>query len=287
MKDNPLRFTKFGFTGNPSINRTAVKKVTVVKYLNGGTDEGLAVRKDDLPLQSWLNDQSKYINGLSNYEFYTAMAYTVRSHEWIGPWLRGQKSAVKFSTPTGFLVPLFPQVSALMIKEIGKPPSSKWAENFMNTPLSEKYTWYRNNINTIPNKLLQDAMEIYVKDLQRIIKRAPPLPKSMIVYRGISTDIFKGKIGAMQTLNEFASTAYVPQYLYGRDRYMRIKLLKGTRVLLLQGLNKWDANGEFEIVLNKGMRYIIRKRNLLRPVINRGFIPHSAPKKYITDITVL
>jgi hypothetical protein len=130
-------------------------------------------------------------------------------------------------------------------------------------------------------------MELYVKDLQRITKKAPPLPKSIVVYRGISTDIFKGKIGAVQTLDEFASTAYVPQYLYGKDRYMRIKLLKGSRVLLLQGLNKWEANGEFEVLVNKGAKYIIRKRNVLRPVVNRTFVPVYNPKKYITDVTVI
>jgi hypothetical protein len=225
------------------------------------------------------------------YDFHTAMAYTVRSHQWIGPWLRGQKKSVQFTRPVGFVVPLFPQVFALVDKEKNNPQLaswSSWAKNSFNISPQERYKWYSKHIASMPPNLLETAMNVYIKDLQRIIKGAPALPKSMIVYRGLSTDIFKGKIGAVQTLGEFASTAYVPQYLYAPDRYMRIKLLKGTRVLLLQGLNKWDANGEFEVLVNKGAKYIIRKRNVLRPVVNRTFVPvYYNPKKYITDVTVI
>ncbi len=289
FKSKEFTFTKFSVVGNPSLiggNKTLQFKTSRVKYVKSGiNEEGMAIREDELPLQTWISAQGTYINKLDNYDFYTAIAYTVRSHQWIGPWLRGSKSSVYFSRPPGFIVPLFPQVSALMDKDAYK--TSIWARTFILTPLNQKYTWYSANVNNMPMHLQNAAIELYVKDLQRIIKNAPPLPQSMIVYRGIDSDIFKGKLGAMHTLNEFASTAYVPQYLYGKSRYMRLKLLKGSRILLLQGLNNWDANGEFEILLNKGARYIIRKRNILRPVLNRPVIPRVLPKKYITDITVL
>ncbi len=289
LKDKEFTFTKFDVVGNPSLiagNRTLQFKNAHVKYVGSGiNEEGMAIREDELPLQSWISAQGTYINKLNNYDFYTAIAYTVRSHQWIGPWLRGKKADAYFSTPPGFIVPLFPQVSALMDQDAYK--TSTWARNFILTPLNQKYTWYSNNIHDMPIHLQNAAIELYVKDLRRIIKNAPPLPKSMVVYRGIDSDIFNGKLGAMHTLNEFASTAYVPQYLYGKTRYMRLKLLKGTRVLLLQGLNKWDKNGEFEVLVNKGSRYIIRKRNVLRSVLNRVYIPYTLPKKYITDISVI
>jgi len=249
-----------------------------VGFLDENTNNSImGVRETDLPLQSWLDAQSQYIANLNTYDFYTAMAYTVRSHQWIGPWLRGEKR-VTFTTPSGFTLPLFPQVKKLVDE------NPKLWENFSNA--FNQYSYYSRTINSMPRDLMEKALKLYTSDLQRIIKKAPALPRTMYVYRGISRDIFKGKMGAVHTLGEFASTAYVPQRGYGPARYMRIKLLKGSKVLLLQGLNKWDQNGEFEVLLNKGARYIIRKRNLLRPVINSTYI-NSYLKKYVTDITLI
>ena len=126
---------------------------------------------------------------------------------------------------------------------------------------------------------------MYIVDLQRIIKKAPRLPKTMYVYRGLDRDVFKGKLGSAHTLDYFSSTGYVPQRVYAPQHYMRIKLLKGTRVLLLQGLNDWSYEGEYEVLLNKGSKFVITKRNLKRSVVNNknAVMP---TQKFVTDVTV-
>jgi hypothetical protein len=235
------------------------------KKVNSNTT--MVVEEDKLPLQSWMDAQAKYLEGLNYDDLYTVASYTVRSHQWIGPWLRGT-GAPTFTTPYGHILPLWPQ----MVKYI-RTGSARI-----------RYEDYKTYIKVMPKQVRDILLTMYVKDLQRIFKNAPPLPRTMYVYRGILSDVFRGKAGAVHTMGEFASAGYVPQDVYGHDRYMRIKLLKGTRVLLLQGLNKWHDHGEFEILLNKGSHYIIRARNIYRPVLNRP--RNTIRKKYVTDITV-
>lgn len=237
------------------------RKETEIYVPVGLNNEGsiMALRENYLPTQKWLDAQSKYIMGLNDYDFYTAMAYTVRSHEWIGPWLRGTKKYT-FSMPSGFVLPLKPQIEKITGKKIL-------------------------TLRGVHKDVLEKAMNMYVKDLYRIIRGAPPLKQTMYVFRGLSRNIFQGKIGTKHVLKEFASTGYVPQAVYAYSGgYLRIKLLKGSRVLLLQGLNRWNENGEFEIVLNKNSLYKITKRNLPRGVINRpnGYVRQN----YVTDVTV-
>lgn len=264
---------KVPFSKNPNVN----------KLFKNGTI--MTIDNDYLPTQVWIDAQVKYLEYLSDYDLQTAMAYTVRSHEWIGPWLRGDKSSVKFTLPNTkkFIVPLFPQVNKLV--ETKNFETHTWVKQMLAlTPQNKRYTFYKSNVNKMPKVLLEAAMKLYVSDLKRIVRNAPPLTRPMYVFRGLSKDIFKGKLGTVHTIDQFSSAAYVPQYLYSSGQYMRIKLLRGTRVLLLQALNHWDDNGEFEILINKGARYIIRKRNLQRPVINRsnGYVT----RQNITDVTV-
>jgi hypothetical protein len=258
------------------------KSIEVINSLNNSV---MGPRTADLPSQKWIDSQIAYINNLSTYDFYTAMAYTVRSHEWIGKWMYYKNiSTIEFSKTYGMIAPLYPQVSI-----VAKEFDSDFAKEFVRLMRYEPdnlYSWYKENINYMPEDILYRAINLYVKDLDRIIRRAPPLDKAITVYRGVVSDIFKGKIGAVHSLQGFTSTSYVPRYEYAGRMYLRIKVLKGSRVLLLQALNTWDSFGEFEILLNTGSKYIIRKRDLKRPVVNNSNIRDHLATKYVTDITL-
>jgi hypothetical protein len=268
---------------DPHLGRNAINSTVSVKYANTNNNSILVVRNSCLPTQSWLDAQSAYIKNLDDYDFFTAAAYAVRSHEWIGPWLRTKKiSNVKFSRPRGFIMPLYPQVTKILASQPHSLMLHMWVRQFLNS--RNKYNFFHDHINEMPIDLLKRALNVYTTDLQRIIRGAPPLPNMVCVFRGIYTDIFRGQIGVQHKMNEFASAAYVPQRNYAPDRYVRMKLIKGTRVLLLQGLNTWKNNGEFEILLNKDSRYIIRKRNLLRHAVNS--LSGNSRQVEVTDITV-
>lgn len=252
-------------------------KQFVNQMLKNGTV--LALHPNYVPSESWIDSQNKYIESLNEYDLETAMAYTVRSFEWVGEWLRTKNlSQLNFtSNNRRFVVPLYPQI----MKVISNYKNNPWAKNALTTINRLNFTRL---LKYIPDDILKRALDLYVKDLHRIIKKAPPLPAPMYVFRGINKDIFKGNLGTVHTLNEFASASYVPQPSYAYHGYIRIKLLKGMRVLLLQGLNIWKTSGEYEILLNKGSQYIIKKRNLIRYAIN---LPNKPLRKYpVTDITM-
>ncbi len=252
-------------------------RAILVSLPETSSNQVMGITEDTLPLQSWLDAQSNYINNLNEYDYMTALAYTVRSHQWIGPWMRTKKIAnVSFTKPPGFIVPLYPQVKKVLE---GKKNRTKFEDDIINS-----YKNYVSGVNKVSANVKKEALELYIKDLHRIIKKAPPLPKTTYVYRGIDRDIFKGKLGISHKLGFFSSAGYVPQWVYAPQHYMRIKLLKGTRVLLLQGLNAWNHEGEYEIVVDKDSKYIITKRNLLRYVQNRRFI--NPVQKYVTDVTL-
>ncbi len=240
----------------------------------------LAVRKDFLPTQKWLDDQAKYIQGLSEYDYLTVMAYTVQSSTWIGPWLRGTTNHV-FSFPEGHTYPLYPQIMKL-VKE--KYSNESWARGLTYDTYKQRMKLYGMGIR-VPKPVIQKALDMYAKDLYRIVRGAPPVPQTMYVFRGTLRNIFEGRIGQRHVLNDFGSAAYVPQRGYAPSNYIRIKLVKGVRALLLQGLNQWYKDGEFEVLINRKSLYKITKRNLYRPVVNA---PNGKTviKKYVTDVTV-
>ena len=58
-------------------------------------------------------------------------------------------------------------------------------------------------------------------------------------------------------------------------------------MLLLQGLNQWNNSGEHEIVLNKGSKYVIKKRYLRRYAYNVADPSWWWRKQnMVTDVTV-
>jgi hypothetical protein len=272
-----LGFTKFDPLRNEIKEKDRPVKVPIPQL---PSNQVMGVTKDTLPQQSWLDEQSKFIKGLDEYDYMTVMSYTVRSHQWIGPWMRTRNiNQVRFTQPYGFMTPLYPQIKSLYQK-IPAQNRTSLQNNIINS-----YMYYTGYIKYLPKDDIKKALDMYIEDLQRIIKKAPKLNRTMYVYRGLDRDIFKGKLGTVHTLDYFSSTGYVPQRVYAPQYYMRIKLLKGTRVLLLQGLNDWSYAGEFEVLLNKGSKFVITKRNLKRSVVNNknAVMPKQ---KFVTDVTV-
>ena len=104
-----LVFTHFDNDGKST-------KRTIDVIVPEAKNEMMAVNKDTLPTQAWLNAQADYIKKLDDYDFYTAMSYTVRSHQWIGPYMRtGKLTNVRFTKPPGFIMPMVYQLSLIHI----------------------------------------------------------------------------------------------------------------------------------------------------------------------------
>lgn len=245
-------------------------------------EEYMKVKSDTLPLQSWIDAQVNYIKNLNEYDFFTAMAFTNRSHRWISPYLySGNLNNVEFTKNNGSVVPpLYPQIRSLVF--------SKRIVTVEDMALLQRIFNKSFNIKSLNENFLKLAYKLYVQDLHRIIKNAPPLPRTMVVYRGLDTDVFKTGMNPVQTMKAFASASYVPNNVYGSSDYMKITLPRGSRVLLLQCLNSWlnskqKPKGEYEVLLNIGTKYVITKRNLLRPVVNSN---KQVRMRHVTDVKV-
>lgn len=246
----------------------------------------LMVNMNKLPTQDWINDQVNYIKSLDAYDFETAMAFTVQSFFWITPYMYGTPiSQIQIPTPPGFLVPLYPQISEILSRK----NQSKLSQ--LEQIILGSYEEYVRYIHYIPPSLLKEALDMYIVDLKRIIRNAPPIPRTMVVYRGLDKNIF-GVGGLMpnvrHTLRAFTSASYIPNKMYGDERYVKFVLPRGTRILLIQTMNHWaNSNkrytGEYEVLLNIGTKFVIEKREIRRPVINDK---SKVTIKYVTEVKV-
>ena len=235
----------------------------------------VATRASDIDLD-WFKRQDTYVKNLSDYDYWTAQAHTNRSHSWIGPFLyRGSMPSSFPGTRGGahvHIAPLWPQVRELILNGTFKRRSGSegyrdaWIDNFKRmTSEKQRYELFCNNANYLPSQMKLAALRMYEIDLKRIISKAPKSRKKMVLYRGSSFDIFQDRPGHWLTLGSFCSAAYNMKHAlaYGRT-LQRITVLPGSPVLLVAGMNQWDKNGEYEIMVNMGTKYLIRKRDVRR-----------------------
>jgi hypothetical protein len=260
-------------------------------YTSPLIDDGtmLATRASDIDLD-WFKRQDKYVKELSDYDFWTAQAHTNRSHSWIGPYL--YKGDVPTYLPYGgmtHMAPLWPQIRKMILDGSYVDPTNSWIAKFKSASVeSERYSIYKNHMQTsIPRAVMIPALRMYRDDLKRIIAGAPKSRKKMVLYRGSSFDIFRSTRGHWHTLNSFCSASYDLDYSLGYGggaMLQRITVLPGTPVLLVAGMNQWATNGEYEIMVNLGTKYLIRGRGVKR-VVWKG--THGGRQTTrVTDVTI-
>jgi hypothetical protein len=164
-------------------------------------------------------------------------------------------------------------------------PCGSWVQSFKEY-MSEtaRYALYARHRNQIGEANMKKALQMYRDDLKRIIAAAPKSRKKMVIYRGVTYDIFGKTKGHWHTLNAFCSAAYHITHAlgYARRSMQRITILPGTPVLFAAPLNQWGREGEYEIMVNVGTKYLIRKRHVKRTVWSDGRV--SLVK--ITDVTI-
>jgi hypothetical protein len=266
--------------------RKAKIKVYTSPLVNDGTM--VATRLTDIDLD-WFKRQDEYVKNLSDYDFWTAQAHTNRSHSWIGPFM--YSGAIPNYLPGSdgkHIVPLWPQIRKMILDGTFKPEGiSNWVNTFKaRNKETDRYKLYSSNIRNIPRPIMKLALEMYRDDLKRIIAGAPKSRKKMILYRGASFDIFRSTKGHWHNLESFCSASYDLEHAlaYEAGTMQRITVLPRTPVLLVAGLNQWNVNGEYEIMVNFGTKYLIRQRAVKRIVWKgRGYFLR---KTRVTDVTI-
>ena len=272
-----------------------VRKASISVYTSPLIDDGtmVATRASDIDLD-WFKRQDTYVKNLSDYDYWTAQAHTNRSHGWIGPFQYRRSIPSSFPGRSGgghtHIAPLWPQIRELILNGTFKRRRGSegyrdaWIEDFKRmTSEKDRYELFCNNTNHLPPNMKLAALRMYELDLKRIIAKAPKSRKKMVLYRGASFDIFRNTRGYWHTLESFCSAAYELRHalMYEGGTMQRITILPGTPVLLVAGMNQWSREGEYEIMVNRGTKYLIRGRGVKR-VLWTG---HGRTVR-VTDVTI-
>ena len=268
-----------------------VRRANISVYNSPMVADGtmLATRASDIDLD-WFKRQDTYVKNLSDYDFWTAQAHTNRSHSWIGPFLyRGTVPSYLPGTSGKHIAPLWPQVRKMILD--GTFPvrgtdrwRDAWIEEFKRmTSEKSRYDLFCRNSGQLTSDVMRRALNMYRDDLKRIIAGAPKSRKKMVLYRGASFDIFRSTKGHWHNLESFCSAAYDLRHALGYEggTMQRITVLPGTPVLLVAGMNQWNAAGEYEIMVNLGTKYLIRGRGVKR-ILWTG---HKRTTR-VTDVTI-
>lgn len=277
--------------------KCTVRKIQLENVYTGDNpliDSGgvVAMQTKDFDLD-WFKRQNAYISKLSDYDFWTVQAHTNTSHTWIGPYT--YKGAIPRFNALGdsrtHIQPLWPQIRKMILDGTYYQETEQWIQVFKAPTTSEtfRYDLYTKNITRLPVHVKRQALELYKKDLKRIIAGAPRAHKKMILYRGSSFDIFQGTRGHWYTLKSFCSSSYNVENAaagYGHT-FTRITVLPGTPVLFVAGTNQWGYAGEYEVMVNIDTKYLIRARGVRRHVYYAGRRRNSAHYPYkVTDVVI-
>lgn len=270
--------------------KKCITRKTVLNVYTGGPliDSGaiVAMKMDDFDIE-WFKRQNKYISKLNDYDYWTVQAHTNRSHAWIGPYTRDGRVPIFIGLGLGggkHITPLWPQIRKLLLS--GRYDDTvTWTAAFKRGDESGRYRLFSAEIERLPKTIKKEALEMYKVDLKRIIAHAPKSNKKMILYRGSHFDIFKGTKGHWHNLTSFCSAAFNVRHAlsYGSNGFQRITILPGTSVLLVAGMNQWNQNGEYEVMVNIDTKYLIRSRGVMRPVYYNDRLQETVR---VTDVTI-
>jgi RIO-like serine/threonine protein kinase len=243
------------------------------------------VRMSDIIDTKWLVAQDKYIRSLSSRQLFTMYGYSFKGDSWAHAHLGNYFDINRFKTD---LSSLGHQYFAFFFqaRDFYKINSGNIDNDYNLTLDRIKTESDENNLKAI--------MNIFINELNEIIRNAPAVTRTFIVFRGQADDKYlTGVTGNLYTTERFCSTSVDgdvsrEQFSHGHT-LQRITLLKGSKCLLMFGSTKF-AN-ELEILLPRGSTYqIVKKRtNVVSNRSTNFFHPNVNPKKVknLVDIVLI
>ena len=234
----------------------------------------------------FLQKQSTHYMKLDDYDLYTLVTYTNRSHQWITPFLRSGKlpgiQELKMVVQDTLLAPLFFQIMTMSdkgVKVFGKKPLStemfsdknhrEYVRNMFvdkKTPAGTRYVAYQMLLrgNDFSERAMKMALATYSKDITRIMKASPKTTDNLTLFRGVITDtlgnqkivVYKDFTSA--SLSMEIAGAY-SENKNGKGRLQRISVKKGVNVLALCIVNPFGDAGELEVLLPPGKYEVVSK----------------------------
>ena len=304
-----LSTVRLDYDNNDVLQRTVAPHTITVHVFGKQDSSNTASRVRDRALvaprstnldSNWFRAQSKYVAGLPFDDLLTAASYTNSSQTFIGLYQHTGKAPARSSVlkQDNHITPLFPQLREVVDKIGSKayvktpyvdPNVEQHKAIFGDKTRTPTARWDSFDVLIMVDAFTQPAMLEavikYERDLQRIIRNAPPVQRPIVVYRGTKGDSFEKHRTSTYVSTSFSSASFTTThpFRFSNGGYQRLTLMPGTRALLLAGVNQWDKNGEYEILINKGEKYEFKSRNALRWVLS----PYGEfTQVRVTDIVV-
>lgn len=241
-----------------------------------------AFNKDLLDLQKWIIYYPIFFQALEYIENITDINKIIKI---------GKKSNItipKDNYTTIIIAKFGNQLNVIDIIKLLKNKSVPISEKYMLMYIISSYLSF--------TEFWEYIIQNYIKDLNNIIKKAPPLKKTLIVYRGVKNDYYlkvpsnpDNKSKHIYKTNSFVSTSVnlgsALRFTGKQCCFKRITLLPGTHTLLLAGISKFI--NEFEILLGSESMFYITKAKAFIPKITTDMCNEKNNQITVTDMVVI
>jgi len=258
---------------------------------------------------SFFRSQFNYAESLTKRQIITITNYSHQGDQLLNSYLQGkfniQNIIDLFVSPTEddgygysykrwyrYIFPFFCQIVDIN-KERKKLNDNQSFKELSDDYSFENYQTFLKIGPSVPSEMWEEAIIMFMNDLNEIINNAPPVKKTIEVWRGVNgfyfhnykkkrnTDIYKSSQFMSTTLDpgvalEFGSSKYDSQG--NRCCLLHFILNPGSKVLLMMPYSKYMH--EFEILINKDTPLIIKDN------YSYSFEPFIKTKFSVTDIEI-
>jgi predicted Ser/Thr protein kinase len=214
------------------------------------------VHMSDIIDLKWLIAQDKYIRTLSSRQLFTMYGYSHNGDSWAHAYLDKRFELSKFKSALSALGNNF-FAFFFQARDYYKVNTGD-----INADYTVVLSLVRNEQNV---ENLHNIMNMFINELNNIIRKAPPVTKTFIIFRGQQDDKYmSGVLDNTYTTERFCScsvNAEVSRLTFAKGHTLqRISVLSGSKCLLMFGATRYA--GETEILLPRGATYkIVKKRN--------------------------
>ena len=282
----------------------------------------------------WFKEMNDYIKSLPKEDLFTVLGYTFHGDEWANNHMRGRFQQTQFysglknigQTWLSAYMPVFFQAKSILHKKNfavsiytfkDEPVILNKAHACDPRLTSKQFTVSEmldllNKEQDLPNSSIymalasmrfnlkpifwMEAIELFAKDLNRIIMGSPQLKTKLVVFRGVKNDYYlKGSNNNYYKNKGFVSTSLsynlAKAFSGGICCLKRIVLLPGSRALFISGLSRFPT--EIELLLPVDTVFYIKNAKKTLPYYFdqksrlHDICAEHTTKIYCTDVIVV
>ena len=250
----------------------------------------------------WLHECNLYIKNLHEMDKFRLYGYSFHGDVYVNSYLRGNLDKTRLigsmkKYVNDNLIPTNVIFNPLFFEYLDV--YKKTDEFYQYKTPYERFAFYKKCCSSIAylnvNSILK-LIENYNKNLNRILKNAPPLKKAMTLFRGSKSNYFqtldknkpfihKGYMSATVDYNVALRPSFINHGTPTTCCLLVINVLPGTRLLPMTGLSQ--VNSENEFLMNTNSKVMIRKTEILPKIPSSNVCdPEKVGNINVTDVYI-